>query len=84
MIRQPSTRELLARSRPIAGVLACWFVVTLIGGFGLRNVGYGRPGSLLFTLSRLVTEAAAGFAIATIVLYVLWQGLALGRDVHDE
>lgn len=79
-----TSRELLEAVRPVLGVVAGWAVVVLLSEFGIKNIGYHRPFSLIWWLGTLTTVAATVVATAAVLVFVLSQGIALGVSDGDN
>ncbi|WP_458205408.1 hypothetical protein [Haladaptatus sp. NG-SE-30] len=78
-----TTRDLLEAVRPVVGVMAGWAAVVLVAEFGIKNVGYHEPLSLLWWLGTLTSVTATVVALAAVFLYVLSQAIALGTAESD-
>lgn len=75
-----TSRELLTAVRPVVGVMIGWAVVVLFSEFGIKNIGYHRPFSLIWWIGMLVTIVATMIAIAAVLVFILSQGIALGTE----
>lgn len=78
-----TSRELLRAVRPVLGVVAGWAVLVLFSEFGIKNIGYNRPFSLIWWLGTLTTVAVTVVAAAAVLVFVLSQGIALGASASD-
>lgn len=75
-----TSRQLLSSVRPVIGVVGGWAFVVLISEFGIKNIGYNQPDSLIWWVGTLVSVSATLVALAAILLFVLAKGIALGRE----
>lgn len=78
-----TSRELLETVRPVLGVVVGWAVVVLVSEFGIKNVGYHEPFSLIWWLGTLTTVAATAVAAAAVLVFVISKGIALGVRTGD-
>ncbi|WP_143423136.1 hypothetical protein [Halegenticoccus soli] len=76
-----SGRQLIRSLRPVGALVLAWAAVVLFSEFGVKNVGYSEPGSLIWWLGTLITAGATVVAAAGVLLYVLAQGIRLGLGV---
>lgn len=79
-----TSRDLLTRIRPVIGVMSGWAAAVLVSEFGIKNIGYSEPFSLIWWIGTLLTIAATVVALAAVFVLVLSQGIALGLECADS
>lgn len=65
------------------GVVAGWAIVVLLSEFGIKNIGYHEPFSLVWWLGTLTTVTATVVATAAVLVFVISHGIALGVGTGD-
>lgn len=83
MVPQTS-RDLLTRIRPVISIMGGWIAVVLLSEFGIKNIGYHEPFSLIWWIGSLLTIAATVVALTAVVILVISQGIALGLESADS
>lgn len=83
MVPQTS-RELLGIVRPVAGLVAGWAVIVLISEFGIKNIGYHEPFSLIWWIGTLISLTVTVIALVAIFIFVLAQGIAIGIEDNGD
>lgn len=73
-------RELFTEGLRIVTILLVWGTLALIGFAGIPNIGYHRPGSVLWWLGNLLGSVFVVTGIATVLIYIIARGIQLSRQ----
>lgn len=79
-----TSRELLSVARPVIGVVAGWAVIVLVSEFGIKNIGYHEPFSLIWWIGTLISLTATVITLVAIFIFILAQGIAIGIKDHGS
>ena len=73
-------RQILEEGTRIIAILLFWGLLAALARYGIGNIGFSRPGQLLFEIGRNLAILFVIAGAASVLLFVIARGIQLAEE----